>query len=67
MKANYHVTINSDRVHIVSGTSPVETFLFSQFMGRNDAEEVGQQIAIGVAITKAIKLNESNELKVFVK
>lgn len=58
------VTINSDRVHISHKGVPVETFLFSQFTERDMIEEAGRTIAIGVAVSKALKLNDG---EVYVK
>jgi hypothetical protein len=50
--------LNSDRVHISFNDVPMETHLFKTFNedGVNDIE-TAKQLAIGYAVTKAIKLN----------
>lgn len=54
---DYTISINSDRVHISMDTVPVETYLFSTFA---DKHNDGKDIAIGIAVCKAIELNKGS-------
>lgn len=58
----YTVALNSDRVHLSLNGTPVETHMFKSYQDdhMNDTIEDAAQVAIGIVVLKAIRLNNGS-------